>query len=85
MLTKSNGGDNPFTEEDESREDESTNTSQYEEQLHQWVNYGIYLAMINDDLDFAKAILVDLKKWRWQIIFMVFTYWNKIIQWLLHF
>lgn len=60
-----NGGDNPYTENDESGE--SDNSNQYEEHLHQWVNYGLYQAMLNDDLDFAETILIDLKKWRWQI------------------
>ena len=57
------GGDNPYTDIDESQGGYSDIS---EEVLDDWINYGLYVALTTDNYDFAEEILLPLKPWKWQ-------------------
>ncbi len=60
------GGDDPTTYIDE--EVYTNDVIAYESQiLDEWINYGLYVALANQDYQFAIDILTPFQAWEWQI------------------
>jgi len=61
------GGDDPRTVPDEEVSTIShPQLPSYEEEMTQWINYAIYVALETDDDALVSSVLGPLKKWKWQ-------------------
>ena len=59
-----NGGDNPYTPIEESPAHISIDGLA---ELEDWINYGLYIALENQDYSFAEQILLPFGKWKWKV------------------
>jgi len=71
------GGDDPTTlAEEPTIEDYDTSA---EEELDQWINYSLYLAIANEDWDFAEQVLQPLLAYKWQVkLFGIYIMSNQL-------
>ena len=59
-----NGGDNPYTPIEETASNISINGLA---EMEDWINYGLYIALENQDYAFAEQILLPFGKWKWKV------------------
>ncbi len=63
-IVINNGGDNPYTPIEETAPNISINGNA---ELEDWINYGLYIALEDQDYSFAEQILLPFGKWKWKV------------------